>query len=84
MDNRIRLTNLPTRATIKIFTVNGTLIRQIEKDDDVSTTVDWDLKNSANIPIVSGTYIIHINMPGVGEHVIKWFGVMRDQDLQNL
>ncbi|TXC78812.1 T9SS type A sorting domain-containing protein [Luteibaculum oceani] len=84
LDNRIKFTNLPTRATIKIFTVNGTLIRQLEKDDTQSTIVEWDLKNSANIPISSGTYIIHIDMPGVGERIIKWFGVMRKVDLQDL
>ena len=84
LDNRIKFTNLPSRATLKIFTVNGTLIRQLEKDDSESTIVEWDLKNTANIPIASGTYIIHVNMPGVGEKVIKWFGVMRDVDLQNL
>ena len=51
LDTRIRITNLPERATLKIFTVNGALIRQIEKDDRGSTTVDWDLKNAANIRI---------------------------------
>lgn len=84
LDNRIKFTNLPTRATIRIYTVSGTLIRQLEKDDTNGTIVEWDLKNAANIPISSGTYIIHIDMPGLGEHVIKWFGVMRDVDLQNL
>jgi len=80
LDNRVKITNLPQRATISIFTVSGTLVRKIKKDDSV-TSVDWDLKNDYGIPIASGLYIIHINAPGIGEKVIKWFGALRPIDL---
>jgi hypothetical protein len=43
----------------------------------------WDLHNSANIQIASGLYVLHIDAPGVGEKIIKWFGVMRPYDLQS-
>ena len=33
------------------------------------------------IPIASGLYIIHVDAPGIGEKVIKWFGTMRPIDL---
>lgn len=45
--------------------------------------VDWDLKNQSNIQVASGLYIFHIDVPDVGEKIIKWFGVMRPLDLQN-
>jgi hypothetical protein len=80
LDNRVRLTNLPEICTIKIFSVNGTLIREYDKDEDL-TYLDWDLKNQAGIPVASGVYIIHVDVPGVGEKVLKWFGVMRPIDL---
>ncbi len=80
LDNRVKITNLPENCTIKIFSVNGTLVRTLSKDNDLSY-VDWDLKNHANIPISSGVYLIHINAPGIGEKVIKWFGVLRPVDL---
>lgn len=80
IDTRVKITNLPQRATISIFTLNGTLIRRFKKDDPL-TSLDWDLKNQSNIPIASGLYIIHIDVPGVGEKVLKWFGVMRPIDL---
>lgn len=80
IDTRVKITNLPQKATISIFTLNGTLIRRFKKDDPL-TSLDWDLKNQANIPIASGLYIIHIDVPGVGEKVLKWFGVMRPVDL---
>ena len=46
-------------------------------------SLDWDLKNSANVPIASGVYIIHVDVPGVGEKVIKWFGILRTIDLDS-
>jgi hypothetical protein len=43
--------------------------------------MDWDLKNTANIPIASGVYYFHIEAPNIGEKVVKWFGVIRQIDL---
>jgi hypothetical protein len=58
------------------------MIRQFKKGDP-TTSLDWDLKNQKNIPIASGTYIIHVNVPNVGEKILKWFGVMRPIDLDS-
>ena len=44
---------------------------------------DWDMKNQSGIPVASGLYIIHIDVPNVGEKILKWFGVMRPLDLQS-
>jgi hypothetical protein len=82
LDNRVKITNLPPKCTINIFTVNGTLIRQIKKDDE-STYVDWELKNHVNVPIASGMYIVHVDAGDLGEKIIKWFGVMRQIDLDS-
>jgi hypothetical protein len=80
IDNRVRITNLPIQCVIKIYTLNGTLIRTLRKDD-ASTFVDWDLLNQERIPIASGMYLLHVNAPGIGEKVVKWFGVTRPIDL---
>lgn len=82
-DNRVKIVNLPKQCKISIYTLNGVLVRELTKDDDGITSVDWDLKNEARIPIASGAYIIHVNVPGVGERVLKWFGVMRPVDLDS-
>jgi hypothetical protein len=79
--------------------MNGTLVRTFKRDvsgqEDEFTTVndiktarrspylDWDLKNQYGIPIASGLYIIHVDAPGIGEKILKWFGVMRPLDLTN-
>ena len=82
LDNRVKITNLPEVCLVTIYDMNGTLIRQFNKADPL-TSIDWDLKNSKNVPIASGTYIIHVKVEGVGEKVLKWFGVMRPVDLDN-
>ena len=45
--------------------------------------VEWDLKNQNNISVASGLYIFHIDAPGIGEKILKWFGVMRPLDVQS-
>jgi flagellar hook assembly protein FlgD len=82
LDNIVKITNLPDQCTVTIYTLNGTLIRKFKKDD-TKTSIDWDLKNTARIPIASGIYIIHVDVPNVGEKVLKWFGVMRPIDLES-
>lgn len=82
-DNIVKITNLPRNCTVSIYTLNGTLIRTLKKaDDDAKASLDWDMKNQSRIPIASGLYIIHVDVPNVGEKILKWFGVMRPLDLE--
>jgi hypothetical protein len=82
LENRVKFINLPQECTISIYNTSGTLVRKFRKDND-QTFLDWDLKNTSNIPISGGVYICHVEVPGVGEKVLKWFGVLRPLDLQN-
>ena len=82
LDNRVKITNLPEVCTVSIYNLHGTLVRQFQKADPL-TSLDWDLKNEVNVPIAGGVYIIHVDVPGVGEKILKWFGVMRPTDLDN-
>jgi hypothetical protein len=50
----------------------------------VTPDLEWNLKNFAGIPIASGVYLIHVSAPGIGERVIKWFGVNRQFDPSGL
>lgn len=80
IDTRVKITNLPPKAVISIYTLNGTLVRRIQKDD-LETYVDWDLKNNSRVPVASGFYIIHVDCGDLGEKILKWYGVMRQLDL---
>jgi hypothetical protein len=99
IENIVRITNLPNKCKIKIFTLNGTLVRTFDRDvsgqEDINVVQsdythskrlsyqDWDMKNQSGITVASGLYIVHIDVPGVGEKILKWFGVMRPLDLQS-
>lgn len=83
IDSRVKITNLPQQCSVKIFSVRGKLIRSFEKDSPI-TSLDWDLKNFKGIPVAGGVYIVHIDVPGVGERILKWFGGTRQSDLENL
>ena len=81
LTNKVKITNLPNKCVISIFTINGTKVRQFRKDND-SPSIEWDLTNFANTPIASGFYLIHIkDLTSGGERVIKFFGAMRQVDL---
>ncbi len=58
--NEIHFINLPSRATIQIFTVSGDLVRRLEHNDLVHDYERWDLKNGKDKPIASGIYIYRV------------------------
>ncbi len=74
LDRVVRFINLPDQATISIYTVAGTLIRTLQKDGP-GRSLDWDLNTHNQLPVASGMYLIHVDVPGVGEKVLK-FGVV--------
>jgi hypothetical protein len=96
LDNRVRIVNLPSKCTVSIYTMNGTLVRKFKRDvnseislgyaiaegrdENLSTSIDWDLKNEAGNIVGSGVYIIHVDGGSLGEAVVKWFGIMRPND----
>jgi hypothetical protein len=97
LDYRVKIVNLPSKCTVSIFTPSGTLVRKFRRDVagdnsgggiydpradlNLETSIDWDLKNTTGIPVASGLYIIHVEVPNVGERTIKFFGVLRPIDL---
>ena len=83
IDSRVKITNLPERCSIKIYTVNGKLVKTFEKDSP-QTYQDWLLINHAGVPVASGVYLIHVDVPEVGEVILKAYIVMRQVDLQNI
>ena len=97
--NTVKITNLPPKCDVNIYSLDGKFIRRYVRDEvgipvsrpnagvaqtQISPALEWDLKNSKGIPVASGVYLIHINAEGLGERVIKWFGVARKFDPSGL
>ncbi len=88
LDTRVKITNLPERCEVNIYTTNGKLVRTFKKDSPV-TSIDWDLNNWKAIPVAGGVYLIHVEIKNengdtVGDKVVKFFGGMRQVDLQGI
>ena len=90
LDTRVKITNLPAKCNISIYNLSGKLVRSFKIDHTSDETekrvyyIDWDMKNNQAIPIASGVYLIHVEVPGVGETIIKFFGGVRQIDLENI
>lgn len=91
--NVIKITNLPAKAVVTIYGIDGSFIRQYKRNESelvlpgnsrptstsqVYPDLEWDMKNFAGKSLSSGVYLIHILAPEYGEErTIKWFGVNR-------
>ena len=81
LTNRVKITNLPNKCVVSIYTLSGTKVRQFRKDNE-EPSIEWDLTNFANTPVASGFYLIHVkDLTSGSERTIKFFGAMREVDL---
>jgi hypothetical protein len=81
----VTFNHLPQRAKFKIYTVSGVLVRSFEKPDDGTQYATWDLQNDNSLPVASGMYYIHIDMPELGvEKILKLAVVTETQFLDRI
>ncbi|MCI0698438.1 T9SS type A sorting domain-containing protein [candidate division KSB1 bacterium] len=66
----VTFTHLTPTAKIRIFTLAGELVKTIEHTDGTQLQ-RWDLRNASDVPVASGIYIAHIELPNVGQKVLK-------------
>jgi len=74
-DKFVTFTHLPLNCAIKIFTLNGDLIKTITKtgsgDPTFNSTAEWNLQNTDNVPVASGIYVVLIDAPNIGTKILK-------------
>jgi len=69
----IHFTHLPARCTIRIFTVNGELVKVIEHNSPIDNgTAEWDLLSRDNLTVSYGIYIYQVDAPGIGQKIGKF------------
>lgn len=81
LDTRVRIINLPRKAVVSIYSLEGALIQRLTKDNANVSYIDWNVRNSKGMPISSGMYLMHVQAEGIGETVVRWFGAMRPIDV---
>jgi hypothetical protein len=78
---KIQFVNLPERATVRIFTVGGDLVRVIEHPAPGSSSgqgsVDWDLRNANGRLVDPEIYIYHVETPGGVADVVAKLVIVR-------
>ncbi len=58
---QIKFVNLPTEATIRIYTTSGVLVRVLQQStSDYNGEVTWDVRNRNNQFVASGVYFYHV------------------------
>ncbi len=74
-DKFVTFTHLPLNCKIKIYTLNGDLIKTITKsgtgDPTFNSTAEWNLQNEDKVPIASGIYVALVDAPGIGTKILK-------------
>lgn len=93
LSNVVKITNLPAKCVVTIYSLDGKFIRQYNRDESpgdsygsgtpstqIIPDIEWDLKNSKGIPISAGVYLIHVDAGEKGERTLKWFGITRQYD----
>jgi hypothetical protein len=71
----IAFTNIPSPCTIKIFTVDGDLVKTLNHPSSSAGRAEWNLLSSENRPVASGIYFFHVKSD-VGEKVGR-FAIIR-------
>jgi len=59
----VRFTHLPPKCTIRIFTLTGDLIREIQHDNPSYGEAHWNLLTEENLEISYGIYIYVVKTP---------------------
>lgn len=67
-DRDLQFRNLPSKCTIRLFTLTGELVQTIYKDY-MTSYASWDLLSNEGQRVAYGIYIYHVDAPGVGEKI---------------
>jgi len=82
-DQYVTFTHLPETATIRIFNLAGVLVKTLDHTADNGQFHKWDLTNESDIPVASGMYLAHIDMPDEdAQKILKVMIVQKKQILE--
>jgi len=76
----VTFSHLPQKATLRIFNLAGQLVRTISKDAP-EQFLRWDLSNESQLPVASGLYIVHVDMPDLGKTKILKVAIIQEQQV---
>lgn len=81
----VTFSNLPEQVTVKIYSLDGVLIRTLDQSQKSSTSspfLRWDLQNEYGLRVASGLYLAIVSSPIYGDKVLKFSIIMPQKQLQ--
>lgn len=81
LDKRIRFLNLPSKCTIRIYTLDGDLVQIIEHQKDLvaldATYDEWNLVSRNTQAVVSGIYLFSVEDKDTGKNQVGKFVIIK-------
>jgi hypothetical protein len=69
----VQFIHLPSQCTIRIYTINGALVKTLEHNSNISDGQEsWNLTTKDGMNLAYGVYIFHVDAPGIGETIGKF------------
>lgn len=83
INRKLRFVNMPEACTVRIFNLAGQLVRTLQKTDATTSILEWDLETANALPVGSGVYIFHVDVPGVGAYTGRLVVFMEKERLNS-
>ncbi len=80
----VTFSNLPEIVSIKIYSLSGQLLKELNQEDKSSPTspfLPWDLQNESGLRVASGMYLAIVSSPEYGEKVLKFAVIMPQKQI---
>ncbi|MFC1619473.1 hypothetical protein ACFL45_05965 [Candidatus Neomarinimicrobiota bacterium] len=75
---RLMFTHIPAQCEIKIFTISGYLVDEIDVDNEADNgIVHWDLLTREGLEIAPGVYVYHLVSTATGKEKVGKFAVIK-------
>ncbi len=72
-ERRIYFENLPSECTIRIYSLAGNPVAQIDHESGAQHgRAYWNLLNKDGFGVAYGVYIAHVEAPGIGDKILKF------------
>jgi hypothetical protein len=72
-ERRIYFMHLPNECKIRIYTISGKFVNEIEHSSSISDGQEsWDLVSKDGMDIAFGVYVYQVDAPGIGQKIGKF------------
>ncbi|MCX6151269.1 MAG: hypothetical protein NTX22_12135 [Ignavibacteriales bacterium] len=72
-ERRVQFIHLPAKCTIRIYSLSGKLVQEINHDSNLTDGQEpWNLVSRDGMDIAYGVYVYHVDAPGIGTRIDRF------------